>query len=100
MWRVPLFWGHATFLFAQSFIIMQTTIHISLNVPPAYQVDELTQQLTSYGERLIILQAAKKQHRDNNLCKRSSRFFLQGLDMPKNVMPEALIDEYLEEKYF
>ncbi len=32
---------------------MTRTLNISLNVPDSYGIEELTRQLTEYGERLI-----------------------------------------------
>lgn len=73
---------------------MTRTINISLNVPESYQVEELTRQLTEYGERLIARRTstAKRRHRP-------SRDFLKGFTLPQGVTSEQLIDGYLEEKY-
>ena len=72
---------------------MTTTINISLNVPPTYQVDVLTRQLTEYGKQLIAKETTIRSH------KRPSRNFLKGLTLPKGATSEELIEEYLEEKY-
>ena len=39
---------------------MTRTINISLNVPENYGMDELTRQLTAYGEMLIM----RRQHKE------------------------------------
>ena len=73
---------------------MTTTLNISLNVPESYEVEELTRQLTEYGERLIARQkpAAKFRHRP-------SSDFLRSFSLPKGSTSEQLIDEHLAEKY-
>lgn len=73
---------------------MTTTINISLNVPETYEVEELTRQLTEYGERLIARQKPSAKSR-----RRPSRDFLKSFTLPKGTTSEQLIDEYLSEKY-
>ena len=73
---------------------MTRTLSISLNVPDSYEIEELTKQLTEYGERLI----ARRKHKSNS-GKRFSEQFLQGLTLPEGRSDKQLIDEYLEEKY-
>ena len=73
---------------------MTRTINISLNVPETYQVEELTQQLTEYGEKLIARR--RTAHKSDN---HPSRDFLRGFSLPKGKSAQQLIDGYLEEKY-
>ena len=73
---------------------MTRTINISLNVPENYGMDELTQQLTAYGELLIM----RRQHRGQTR-KRFSQHFLSGLAMPEGVSDKELVEDYLQEKY-
>lgn len=73
---------------------MTTTLNISLNVPEYYKVEELTRQLTEYGERLI---ARGKPSAKSRL--RPSRNFLSSFPVPKGATSEQLIDEHLAEKY-
>ena len=73
---------------------MTRTINISLNVPESYGVEELTRQLTEYGERLI----ARRRY-SSKTKKRHSQNFLKGLSIPKDVTEQELIEEYLSEKY-
>lgn len=72
---------------------MTQIINISLNVPETYEVDELTRQLTEYGERLIArrTQAASR--------RRPSQDFLKAFSLPKGTTSQQLIDEHLSEKY-
>ena len=85
---------------------MLTTINISLNVPSAYQVETLTQQLTDYANWLIFSnnqqKTSNKHHRKKCLKsveRRPSQSFLSGLVIREDMSSEQLIDEYLEEKY-
>ena len=73
---------------------MTRTISISLNVPETYGVEELTQQLTEYGEKLIA-----RRRTASKSSYRPSRDFLKDFSMPKAKSAQQLIDEYLEEKY-
>ena len=73
---------------------MTRIINISLNVPETYQVEELTRQLTEYGERLIARRTSSTTHRQH-----PSRDFLKGFTLPKGTTSEQLIDEHLTEKY-
>ena len=73
---------------------MTRTINISLNVPDNYGMDELTRQLTAYGEMLIM----RRQHKERTR-RRFSQHFLSGLSMPENVSDRELVDDYLKEKY-
>ena len=73
---------------------MTRVINISLNVPETYQVDELTRQLTEYGERLIARSKSMAKPR-----RRPSRDFLKSFSLPKGATSEQLIDNYLAEKY-
>ena len=73
---------------------MTTTLNISLNVPESFEVEELTRQLTEYGERLIARQKPSAKSR-----RRPSRDFLKSFTLPKGTTSEQLIDEYLSEKY-
>ena len=73
---------------------MTRTINISLNVPDSYGIEELTRQLTEYGERLI-----SRRKRMATSKKRHSQSFLKGLSMPSGATDKELIDEYLSEKY-
>ncbi len=73
---------------------MTRTLNISLNVPDSYAIEDLTRQLTEYGERLI----ARSHSRVANSGSFSSHF-LQGLRMPEGKSERELVDEYLEEKY-
>ena len=73
---------------------MQTTIHISLNVPPAYQVDELTKQLTDFGNWLLISKVLPKSPRSQ--YRHQS---LRGLTRDLDATSDELIGEYLKEKY-
>lgn len=73
---------------------MTMTINISLNVPESYEVEELTRQLTEYGERLIARRkSSAKPHR------RPSRDFLRSFTLPKGITSEQLVDEQIAEKY-
>ena len=76
------------------FATMTRTINISLNVPDSYGIEELTRQLTEYGERLI-----SRRKRMATSKKRHSQSFLKGLSMPSGATDKELIDEYLSEKY-
>lgn len=85
---------------------MLTTINISLNVPPAYHLEELTQQLTDYGNWLIVTMDKPKEerrlqhhHSQRGLTRHPSQSFLKGLVLPANTSSEQLIDEYIEDKY-
>ena len=73
---------------------MQTTINISLNVPPSYQVDKLAQQLTDYGKWLIITmnqpQTSSQQYRHQSL---------RGLTRGLAISSKELIADYMKEKY-
>lgn len=73
---------------------MTQIINISLNVPETYQLDELTRQLTEYGERLI----ARRTHAASRR-RRPSQDFLKAFSLPKGMTSEQLIDEHLSEKY-
>ncbi len=73
---------------------MTRTINISLNVPESYGIEELTRQLTEYGERLI-----SRRKRMATSQKRHSQSFLKGLSMPSGATAKELIDAYLSEKY-
>ena len=73
---------------------MTRTINISLNVPDSYAVEDLTRQLTEYGEQLI----ARRHSTAGKESTFSSRF-LKGLRMPEGKSEQELVDEYLEEKY-
>ena len=73
---------------------MTTTINISLNVPESYEVEELTRQLTEYGERLIARRKPSAKSR-----RRPSRDFLRSFTLPKGATSEQLIDEHLSAKY-
>ena len=77
-----------------NFTTMTRTINISLNVPESYGIEELTRQLTEYGERLI-----SRRKRAVTSKKRHSQTFLKGLSMPSGMTDKELIDEYLSEKY-
>ena len=72
--------------------IMTRTINISLNVPENYGMDELTRQLTAYGELLIM----RRQHKAPTR-RRFSQHFLSGLTMPEGVSDRELVDDYLKE---
>ncbi len=52
---------------------MTRTLNISLNVPDSYGIEELTRQLTEYGERLI-----SRRNRVQKSKKRRSQTFLKG----------------------
>jgi len=73
---------------------MTRTLNISLNVPDSYAVEDLTRQLTEYGEKLIA-------RRSSTAGKEStfSSHFLKGLRMPEGKSERELVDEYLAEKY-
>ena len=73
---------------------MTRTINISLNVPETYEVEELTRQLTEYGERLIARRKTSAKSR-----RRPSHDFLSSFTLPKGATSEQLIDEHLAEKY-
>ena len=73
---------------------MTTTLNISLNVPESFEVEELTRQLTEYGERLIARGKPSAKSR-----RRPSRDFLRTFSLPKGMTSEQLIDEHLAEKY-
>ena len=73
---------------------MTMTLNISLNVPESYGVEELTRQLTEYGERLIARGKPPVKSR-----RRPSRDFLSSFSLPKGSTSEQLIDEHLAEKY-
>lgn len=73
---------------------MTRTLNISLNVPESYGIEELTRQLTEYGERLI----SRRNHVQKSK-KRRSQTFLKGLSLPDGSTDKELIDEYLSEKY-
>jgi hypothetical protein len=73
---------------------MTRTINISLNVPETYEVEELTRQLTEYGERLIARRKPSAKSR-----RRPSHDFLSSFTLPKGATSEQLIDEHLAEKY-
>jgi hypothetical protein len=73
---------------------MQTVINISLNVPPAYQVDKLVQQLTDYRNWLVVNKT------QSNSGGTQYRFkSLRGLKKGIKASSEELIREYLKEKY-
>ena len=72
---------------------MTRTINISLNVPESYGIEELTRQLTEYGERLI------SRRKRVVTSKSHSKTFLKGLSLPNGATDKELIDEYLSEKY-
>ena len=55
---------------------MTRTLNISLNVPDSYGIEELTRQLTEYGERLI-----SRRNRVQKSKKRRSQTFLKGLSL-------------------
>ena len=69
---------------------MTRIINISLNVPESYGIEELTRQLTEYGERLI-----SRRKRAVTSKKRHSQKFLKGLSLPKGMTDKELFDEYL-----
>ena len=73
---------------------MTTTLNISLNVPDSYKVEELTRQLTEYGERLIARGKPAAKPRT-----RPSRDFLKSFSLPKDATSVQLIEEHLAEKY-
>ena len=73
---------------------MNTTINISLNVPPSFQLELLKQQLTDFGNWLIVTKdrsgAADKTYRHQSL---------RGLTRDIELSSEELIGKYLKEKY-
>ena len=73
---------------------MTRTLNISLNVPDSYGIEELTRQLTEYGERLI-----SRRNRVQKSKKRRSQTFLKGLFLPDARTDKELIEEYISEKY-
>lgn len=73
---------------------MTRTINISLNVPESYQMEELTRQLTEYGERLIARRKTVGKSR-----RRPSTDFLKDFTLSKGATQEQLVDDYLKEKY-
>ena len=73
---------------------MLTTINISLNIPPAYQMEELTWKLTDFGNWLIL---SESQTKDSN--KHYRHHNLRGLMKGMDASSKELIDEYLKEKY-
>ena len=73
---------------------MTRTLNISLNVPDSYGIEELTRQLTEYGERLI-----SRRNRVQKSKKRRSQTFLKGLSLPDGSTDKELIEEYISEKY-
>ncbi|MBR5634955.1 MAG: hypothetical protein IKW78_07260 [Prevotella sp.] len=73
---------------------MTRTINISLNVPEFYQMEELTRQLTEYGERLIARRKTIGKPR-----RRPSADFLKDFTLPKGATSEQLVGDYLKEKY-
>ena len=73
---------------------MQTDINIKLNVPPTYEVDWLVQQLTDFGNWLII---SMSQPTDVVRPYRHQR--LRGLTGGIEASSEELVSEYLKEKY-
>lgn len=60
----------------------------------SFGVEELTRQLTEYGERLIARGKPSAESR-----RRPSRDFLSSFSLPKGSTSEQLIDEHLAEKY-
>lgn len=72
---------------------MTSTINITLNVPDFYQKEELTRQLTEYGERLIELRISSM-----NLHRPSSSF-LKGFTLSDGMTSDQLISDFLKEKY-
>ena len=73
---------------------MTRTLNISLNVPDSIGIEELTRQLTEYGERLIA------PHREAaTALQRHSMHCLHSLSMRKGKTDKELVDEYLTEKY-
>lgn len=75
-------------------MIMTRTINISLNVPENFGMEELTRQLTSYGELLVMRRNLKKR-----TIGRFSQHFLAGLSLPQDKSDRELVDDYLTEKY-
>jgi hypothetical protein len=75
-------------------MIMTRTINISLNVPENYGMEELTRQLTAYGEFLVMRRRLKGRAQG-----RFSQHFLAGLSMPQDKSDKELVDDYLVEKY-
>ena len=73
---------------------MTRTLNISLNVPDSYGIEELTRQLTEYGEQLI-----SRRNRVQKSKKRRSQTFLKGLSLPDGSTDKELIEEYISEKY-
>ena len=73
---------------------MTRTLNISLNVPDSYGIEELTRQLTEYGERLI-----SRRNRVQKSKKCRSQTFLKGLSLPDGSTDKELIEEYISEKY-
>ena len=65
---------------------MTRTLNISLNVPDSYGIEELTRQLTEYGERLI-----SRRNRLQKSKKRRSQTFLKGLSLPNESTDKELL---------
>ena len=65
---------------------MTRTLNISLNVPDSYGIEELTRQLTEYGERLI-----SRRNRVQKSKKRRSQTFLKGPNLPDHDMVELWV---------
>ncbi|MBR0049826.1 MAG: hypothetical protein IJP74_11015 [Prevotella sp.] len=64
------------------------------SVPPYYHVEELTRQLTEYGELLIANKTKATEKK-----KRYRHESLRGLMNGVSASSEELIEEYLQEKY-
>ena len=73
---------------------MNRTINISFNVPLFYPAEELTRQLTEYGE-LLIANKVKANEKKKHYRHESLRGLMKGV----NASSEELIEEYLQEKY-
>lgn len=73
---------------------MQTDINIKLNVPPTYQMEQLVQQLTDFGNWLILSMSHPK-----DVVKPYRHQSLRGLTKGIETSSEELVSEYLKEKY-
>ena len=78
----------------KNIFIMQTDINIRLNVPPTFQVDMLTHQLTDFGNWLIHSMSQPKA-----VSKSYRHQSLRGIAKGIETTSEELINEYLKEKY-
>lgn len=70
-----------------------TTIHVSVDVPATYHLDELTKQLTEYAKKLVATVKTSKTEKHHYRHEA-----LKGI-FTSDASERDLVEDYLKEKY-